>query len=127
MVSLGVLIGVIFPFFCIVLGVPKEIALTPVYFTACILAGIILGALNIFLAKKTVGSRIRQLSQKMKYVEGILVNKKKGISEEKCTPDRCSIMVDSEDEFGESAESFNTLINTLSEVMETQAEIQLFF
>ncbi|MBP1743148.1 MAG: diguanylate cyclase protein [Firmicutes bacterium] len=126
MVGLGVLIGVIFPFFCIILGVPKEIALTPVYFTACILAGIILGALNIFLAKKTVGSRIRQLSQKMKYVESILVNKKKGISEEKCTPDRCSIMVDSEDEFGESAESFNTLINTLSEVMETQAEIQLF-
>jgi hypothetical protein len=64
MVSLGVLIGVIFPFFCIILGVPKEIALTPVYFTACVLAGITLGALNIILARKTVGSRIRQLSQK---------------------------------------------------------------
>ncbi len=126
MISLGVLIGVIFPFFCIILGVPKEIALTPVYFTACILAGITLGAMNIFLAKETVGSRIRQLSQKMKHVEGILVNKKKGISEEKCTPDSCSILVDSEDEFGESAESFNTLITTLSEVLETQAEIQLF-
>jgi two-component system, cell cycle response regulator len=126
MVSLGVLIGVIFPFFCIILGVPKEIALTPVYFTACVLAGITLGALNIILARKTVGSRIRQLSHKMKYVERILMNKKKGISEEKCTPDNCSIEVDSEDELGESAESFNTLIMTLSEVMETQAEIQLF-
>jgi two-component system cell cycle response regulator len=34
--------------------------------------------------------------------------------------------VDSEDELGESAESFNTLIMTLSEVMETHTEIQLF-
>jgi two-component system, cell cycle response regulator len=126
MISLGVLIGFIFPFFCIILGVPKEIALTPVYFTACILAGIILGALNILLARKTVGSRIRQLSQKMKHVESVLIKKKKGISEEMCTPDNCSIEVDSEDEFGESAESFNTLIIALSEVMETQSEIQLF-
>jgi two-component system, cell cycle response regulator len=126
MISLGVLIGFIFPFFCIILGVPKEIALTPVYFTACILAGIILGALNILLARKTVGSRIRQLSQKMKHVESVLIKKKKGISEEMCTPDNCSIEVDSEDEFGESAESFNTLIIALHEVMETQSEIQLF-
>lgn len=73
-----------------------------------------------------MGSRVRQLSQKMKYVEGILMNKKKGISEEMCTPDNCSIEVDSEDELGESAESFNTLIVTLSELMETQTEIQLF-
>ena len=72
MISLGVLIGAIFPFFCIILGVPKEITLTPVYFIACILAAIILGVLNILLAKKTVGSRIKQLSQKMKHVDDIL-------------------------------------------------------
>lgn len=126
MIGLGVLIGAMFPFFCIILGVPKEITLTPVYFIACILAGIILGALNILLAKKTVGSRIKQLSQKMKHVDDILINQRKGANEEKCTPDKCLIKVDSEDEFGESAESFNNLIMTLFELLETHAEIQIF-
>jgi len=125
MISLGVLIGVIFPFFCIILGVPKEITLTPVYFIACILAGIILGTLNILLVKKTVGSRIKQLSQKMKHVDYIL-NQRKGTSEEKHTPDKYLIKVDSKDEFGESTEVFNNLIMTLFEVLETHDEMHLF-
>ncbi|NTW70917.1 MAG: GGDEF domain-containing protein [Eubacteriaceae bacterium] len=126
MICFGVLIGSVFPFFCIILGVPKEIVLTPVYFISCILAGIILGSVNIFLARKTVGSRIKQLSQKMKHVENILINKKNGIRGEECTPDNCLIKFDSEDELGESADSFNSLILTLTELLETHNEIQLF-
>ena len=126
MISLGVLIGFVFPFFSILLGVPREIALTIAYFISCILAGIVLGLLNILLVRKTVGTRMRQLSQKMKHVESILTNKKKGISEEKCSPDTCLVKIDSEDEFGESADSFNSLVMTLSEVLETHAELQLF-
>ena len=126
MMSLGVLIGFLFPFFCIFFGVPNEIALTPVYFIACISAGVILGALNILLAKKIVGLRIRELSQKMKHFECILMNKKKCISEEKYTLDNYLVKLDSEDELGECSESFNTLIKTLSEVLETHTELQLF-
>jgi len=126
MMSLGVLIGFLFPFLCLVLGVPNEIALTRVYFIACISAGLVLGALNILLARKIVGSRIRKLSQNMKYVECILMNKKKGINEDTYTPDNYLIKVDSEDELGECSESFNTLIKTLSEVLETHTELQLF-
>ncbi|MGV8905449.1 MAG: GGDEF domain-containing protein [Acetobacterium sp.] len=126
MISLGILIGMVFPFFCMALGVPKEIALTPVFFSACIIAGIVLGSLNILLARKTVGSRIIQLSQKMKHVEDILINQKKSASEEKCTPDRCIIKVDSEDEFGESEKSFNSLILALYELLETHTEMHLF-
>jgi two-component system cell cycle response regulator len=125
MISLGILIGAIFPFFCVILGVSKEIAFTPRYFFACMLAGIILGALNIALARTTVGSRIRQLSHKMKHVEVILLNHNDS-GAEKCTPDNCLIEVESEDEFGESADSFNNLIRTLSEVLETNNEIHLF-
>ena len=125
MMSLGILIGLCFPFFCIVFGIPHEIALTPVYFLVCITAGLILGALNVLLAKKIVGSRIAQLSQKMKHVECLLMKKKNGISDEK-EPDTYLIKVDSEDELGECSESFNTLIETLSEVLETHTELQLF-
>ena len=46
MMSLGVLIGFLFPFFCIIAGVPIEIVLTPVFFITCISAGLILGGLN---------------------------------------------------------------------------------
>jgi diguanylate cyclase (GGDEF)-like protein len=125
MMGLGILIGLCFPFFCIVFGIPHEIALTPAYFLVCITAGLILGALNVLLAKKIVGSRIVQLSQKMKHVECLLMKKKNGISEEK-EPDTYLIKVDSEDELGECSESFNTLIETLSEVLETHTELQLF-
>lgn len=126
MIGFGILIGIVFPFFCIILGVPKEIVLTPIYFISCIAAGIILGSVNIFLARKTVGSRIKQLSQKMKHVENILINKKNGIRGEECTPDNCLIKFDSEDELGESADSFNSLILSLTELLETHNEIQLF-
>ena len=42
MILLGIGVGIIFPFFCLDLGVPRDIALTPIYFVSCILAGIIL-------------------------------------------------------------------------------------
>ena len=126
MILLGIAIGIVFPFFCLALGVPREIALTPIFFTLCILAGIILAILNITLARKTVGSRIRHMSAKMKHVETILTNKKNGNDKEVCDPVKCLINIDSEDELGESADSFNRLIMTLSEVLDLNSEIQLF-
>jgi len=126
MILLGTAIGIAFPFFCLALDVPGEIALTPSFFIACILAGVILASLNIGLARKIVGSRITLLSWKMKHIETILANRREGISEEECGPDNCMIDVDSEDELGESANSFNSLVTALSEVLELNSEIQLF-
>ena len=126
MILLGISVGIAFPFFCLVLGVPREIALTPVYFVSCILAGVILAIMNITLARKTVGSLILQMSQKMKHVETILTNKKNDNSEVICNPSNCLIKIDSKDEIGECAESFNNLVKTLSEVLELNSEIQLF-
>ncbi len=126
MIGLGVLIGFLFPFFSVFLSVPTEIAFTFNYFISCILAGILLGLLNILLARKTVGTLIRQLSQKMKHFERILTNKKNGISEEKFTSETCLIKMESEDEFGECADSFNNLVITLAEVLETHKEILIF-
>ena len=126
MVLLGIGVGFIFPFFCLALGVPKEIALTPTYFISCILAGIILAVFNITLARKTVGSRIKLMSKKMKQVETILTERKDGNDLAVCSPEECMINVDSEDELGESADSFNNLVTTLSSVFELNSEIQRF-
>jgi diguanylate cyclase (GGDEF)-like protein len=126
MVALGVLIGLIFPFFSLLLGVSKEIAIRPTYFFACIIAGILLGLMNITIARVIIGGPMKQLSHKMRHVQTILVDKKNGISEQICTPENCFIYVESKDELGESADAFNSLVVTLSEVLETNAEINAF-
>lgn len=126
MILLGIIIGFSFPFFSLALGVPADIALTPFFFLSCILAGIILAGLNITLSRRIVGSRVKLLSSKMKQIGTILTAKREGNDIEKCGADSCMIEVDSEDELGESAKSFNNLVSVLSEVLELNTEIQLF-
>lgn len=126
MMLLGVGVGLVFPFFCLALGVPERVALTPIFFASCMVAGITLAILNITLARKTVGSRIRTMSAKMKHVEAILTDRKYGSDEEGCDPSECLIEVDSEDELGEGAESFNNLVMTLTRVLDSNAELQSF-
>lgn len=126
MVAFGVMVGVVFPFFSLALGVPEEIALRPIYFFACILAGVALGLMNITLAKIIIGRPMKELSHKMRHVQTILIDKKNGDSEEICTPESCFIEVNSEDELGEGADAFNGLVGALSEVLQTNNEINEF-
>ena len=44
----------------------------------------------------------------------------------KCTPEHCQIKIDSEDEIGESALSFNNLVQTLATSLETETAIRTF-
>lgn len=126
MMGLGVLVGVAFPFFILLLGTPGAIALRPQFVIACIAAGIVLAVMNILLARSVVGTRIRGLSAQMKHIEGILAQRKGSADYRECTAEACFIKVDSEDELGESAESFNRLILTLSEVLEAQTDVRRF-
>lgn len=126
MILLGVSVGIVFPFFSVLFGVPKAIAFRPLFFSACIVAGILLAAMNIGLARKVVGTRIKLLSKQMTRIKVMLTDRNQQSDNEKCTPENCAITVDSEDEIGESAEAFNRLIFTLSEVMEAQQDLQQF-
>ena len=126
MTFLGVMVGVSFPFFVQLFGVAKSTAQQPVFFSACVMAGMLLALMNYQLAKKIVGTRIRLLSGQMKHVEGILSNNESREGCTACTPETCSITVDSEDELGDSADSFNRLIVTLSDVLGQQTDLQRF-
>ena len=84
------------------------------------------GHFEYYIVKKDGGSRIQQMSAKMQHVETILTKIKSGNDEEGCDPGKCLINIDSEDELGESAESFNNLVMTLSKVLDLNSEIQLF-
>jgi len=126
MVGFGLLIGIIFPFFVIILGVPSDTSLTPVFFGACLSAGALVGVINYALSKLVVGARLRVLASSMSNVEQNLKEMTFSGDLSKCTPDNCMISVDSEDEIGDSARAFNSLVESLSVSMKTQAAVRSF-
>ncbi len=114
MIGLGLIMGIVFPFFVVIMGVPTEQALTPLFFAACMTAGFIVGGVNIWLARKVVGSRLRMLADRMRLVETNLREISISGDTWQCSPEACFIHVDSEDEIGESGKAFNYLIESLA-------------
>lgn len=114
MTSLGLVMGVVFPFFVMAFGVPSDYVMSPSFFTATIGAGLVVGAANHVLSRAVVGSRLRHMRSKMAKVEGTL---RMATADEAsaCTPEKCMITVDSDDELGDAAASFNRLVEALSE------------
>jgi two-component system cell cycle response regulator len=126
MVGFGLSIGVVFPFFVMMLGVPSDIALKGAFFGACLGAGALAGIINYGLARLVVGVRLRVLASSMSEVESNLNKMTYSGDLSECTPENCMILVDSEDEIGESALAFNHLVESLSESMKTQIAVRSF-
>ncbi len=126
MIGLGLLIGFVFPFFVSWMGIPREYVFKPWFFVACISAGIVVGALNISLARAVVGSRLKLLGDRMHYVTKNLKAIKAGQENVTCDAEQCKITVDSEDEIGESSHAFNSLVETLFESIETENALSEF-
>jgi two-component system cell cycle response regulator len=135
MLGFGILVGFVFPFMVILLGVPKETSLTPIFFIATVSAGILLGLANILLAKIIVGRRISATSQKMIVLARGLkesfdstrkpnLDSTENIAMTAC--EDCYIPVDSEDEFGESAAAFNSLFDTTRLSLNTERAVRNF-
>ncbi len=126
MIAFGLSIGVVFPFFVILLGVPATTSLTPVFFIACLGAGAIVGLISFTLARLVVGGRMRLLSRSMTHIQEMLIEMTVTGNMGRCTPEECSIDVDSKDEIGESAMAFNRLVEALTDAMRTQAALRSF-
>lgn len=129
----------VFPFFVTFLGVPKEYALTIPFFVACVSAGLIAGVVNYILARKVVGSRLQILSDVGLHMRKLAETMRSGIhnvqeqeitsmlnTEDLCGEMGCHIEVDSKDEFGDSAEAFNLLAQTLSRTIVTERAAHSF-
>lgn len=69
MLAFGVLIGLLFPFAMVFLGVPSQTAMTPAFFSACLIAGVGVAAINYLLAERVIGVRVRVLAKGMQRVE----------------------------------------------------------
>lgn len=126
MVGFGLCIGIVFPFFVMMLGVSSAVALKPVFFAACLGAGALAGILNYGLSRWIVGHRLRVLANSMNNVEQNLNAMNFSDDLSRCTPEDCMIPVDSDDEIGESAGAFNRLVGALSQSMKTQAAVRSF-
>ncbi len=126
MTSLGLMMGVMFPFFVVWMGIPAQLVMTPWFFATCMTAGLLVGAANIMLAKTVVGRRLRLLVGRMLYVKSNLIDISIHGDMEKCTPEKCFIKVDSEDEMGESASAFNQLVETLVESLKSASAVRTF-
>ena len=114
MMGLGLVMGVVFPFFVMLMGVPSRYVMTPLFFVATVSAGLAVGASNQLLSKAVVGSRLRFLRARMSKVETNLRSTIYSDDPSSCTPEACSIPVDSDDELGAAAASFNRLVEALA-------------
>jgi two-component system, cell cycle response regulator len=126
MVGFGMLIGIVFPFFMVMLGVSHEIALSWWFFATCIVAGLFVGSVNIILARTVVGNRLKLLASHMVTIEDHLKEISGKNEAFECNAMKCHIPVDSADAIGDSASAFNALVDTLSQSMHTEIGIRTY-
>lgn len=140
MMAFGLSIGIIFPFFVTLLGVPKEYTMTIIFFAACVSAGLVAGMVNYLIAKKVVGQRLQTLSNVGQHMRTLAETMRSGTTEQNdedidfsksatgdlCGEMGCHIDVDSDDEFGQSAKAFNLLAETLGRTITTERAARSF-
>jgi two-component system cell cycle response regulator len=114
MMGFGLLIGLVFPPFCLLLGLPAERVISPLFYTSTLVAGLVVGAVNYELSRLVVGRRLRLLGEHMGTVEHQLAEAVFSHDWSGCDPESCALPVDSDDEVGASAGAFNRLIRTLA-------------
>ncbi len=115
MLALGVACGIVFPPFVILLGVPADVALQPLFVAACLAAGASVAGANFFLARRVVGRRIRSFGEGLDVVDAALRSAAETGDWTKCDPESCRLPVESTDELGHAAESFNRLVGSLAD------------
>lgn len=127
MIGFGILIGIIFPFFVLlVTDVTFETVINPLFFIMCITAGLIVGLFNLFLAKKIVGARLKHLGAHMATVERKLLDRSNTNTVNTCLTSECYINVLTNDEIGMAASAFNALVSALQKAFGTEDAVKKF-
>ena len=114
MVGLGLVVGAVFPPFAILLGVRPDEAQRPSFVLACLLAGFLVGALNHGLSRVVVGRRLGVLSARLRFVADTIAESSLTGDWTELTAGTSRIVADSDDELGETARAFNSLLDALA-------------
>jgi diguanylate cyclase (GGDEF)-like protein len=126
MAGFGATTGLLFPHFALAMGLPRAQVLSPSFFAACVLAGVAVGGANIALARSVVGRRLRVLVGRMGQVERNLRQVARDGNGGDCNADTCLISIDSDDELGDCAKSFNSLVQTLDVSFRNERAVREF-
>ena len=126
MAGFGLLTGLVFPPFVLLLGVSAATAISPRFYAACLAAGLLVGGVNWGLARLIVGRRLRLLAAHMRHVAGAVREAAYTGDWLDCQAERCRVAVDSADEIGQSADSFNALIEALARAHDVEAAVNHF-
>jgi len=65
MMGFGLVIGIFFPFFIVLVGGDPSFAMTPLFFSLCIMAGLLVGFINIIMAKSMVAKRLKPIIESL--------------------------------------------------------------
>jgi two-component system, cell cycle response regulator len=120
MMGFGLLMGIVFPPFVVLLGMPAENAFSPLFMGACIAAGLCVGAMNWILARVVVGRRFQVLTDRMNDVSLEVDKLSQADALWHSDPARWRIPVDSEDVLGRTAAAFNRLAEVLARSLRYQ-------
>ncbi len=126
MLGFGLLTGLAFPFFSLALGVPRALALSPRFFAATVLAGVLVGGLGDLLARTVVRPRIRRLADQMHQIASSITVAIYDGDWASCRPEQCRITEQSRDEIGESARAFNRLVEALAKAKDVESAVSDF-
>ncbi|WP_136697205.1 putative bifunctional diguanylate cyclase/phosphodiesterase [Geodermatophilus dictyosporus] len=111
MVGLGLAVGLVFPPFATALGVPGAYAERVWFRAACLIAGFLVGALSYAICRWVVGGRLAVLSGHLRQVaEAVAQASRTG---DWSASSSARIPADSDDQLGETARAFNSLLDAL--------------
>ncbi|MGQ9812302.1 MAG: diguanylate cyclase [Dissulfurimicrobium sp.] len=126
MTGLGLLMGVIFPFFLLLIGISPDLVIRLRFFAYCMTAGFLVGAANIWLTKAVVAKRLRILADRMNYIKTNLFEIANQGNMNRCTSENCFIEENSDDEIGESSRAFNRLVQALNDSLKNIFAVRTF-
>jgi len=123
MLGFGISIGLLFPFFVLLFGVNKQIALSFLFFTSCIAAGITVGLTSFFIVKFNFKKRLVKLIGNMGKANQRIID----FQNDKITyEDQTDLYIgteDSDDCFAHMADSFNILVKTQMDTLHAQKNL----
>jgi diguanylate cyclase (GGDEF)-like protein len=121
MSGFGLLVGTVFPFAVIVLGVPAEHTLRPGFQVACLVAGLLVGLVAYGLARLAVGVRLGKLASAM----GEATERLRAAADtgDVSAYSAAAVPVDSADDLGRAAAAYNDLLLALERAQRVENTI----
>lgn len=125
MLVFGFLMGFSFPYFMLALGFDKSQVLTLEFYSATLIAGILVALINYAMVRAIIGKRLALQTERMCSVTNV-VRQQAAHEDLRLDADSLKLAVDSDDDVGDAARSFNELIDSLGRSNQVAQDISGF-